>query len=85
MNKPTRQPVTLTRETILATRAWFAQNSLDCIADVESGAVTVHNPEQYKRDMLQNHDDHTNGKFDHTYTFRQRAYYMQTGECVSLL
>ena len=25
------------------------------------------------------------GEFDHTFTFMQRAHYMQTGECVALL
>jgi len=38
---------TLTQETILATRQWFADNAMACISEVKSGEVKVNDPEKY--------------------------------------
>lgn len=75
----------LTPETIHATRQWFADNALACIAEVESGDVKVNNRERYFSQCRQRHADALAGKGDHTFAFRQRAHYIQTGECVPLL
>lgn len=75
----------LTPETILATRKHFAANAIACIAEAESGAVKVNNPESYREWQLQLAADSLAGKNDHTFTFRQRAWWIQTGEMVALL
>ena len=75
----------LSPETIHATRQWFADNALACIAEVESGDVRVNNRERYFAQCRQRHADALAGKGDHTFAFRQRAHYIQTGECVPLL
>ncbi|MDR6455478.1 hypothetical protein [Variovorax paradoxus] len=75
----------LTAEAIQTTREWFAQNALDCIAEVQSGAVRVNDPEAYFAECRKRREEHLAGKWDHTFTFRQRAYAHQTGEWVALL
>ena len=77
--------VELTQETILATRQWFADNAMACIAEVESGAVKVNDPEKYFAWRKESAANSLAGKNDHTFTFMQRAHYLQTGECVALL
>lgn len=75
----------LSLETMHATRQWFADNALACIAEVESGNVRVNNRDRYLAQCRERHDEALAGKGDHTFAFRQRAHYMQTGECVPLL
>jgi hypothetical protein len=75
----------ITQETIIATRQWFADNARGCISEVESGAVRVNDPESYFEWRLQQVADSLAGNNDHTFTFLQRAHYIQTGECVALL
>lgn len=77
--------VELTEETIIKTREWFAQNCLDCIEEAESGEVSVNDLDEYRKWRLQSREDDLSGKNDHTVTFLQRAYFIQTGECVALL
>ncbi len=74
-----------TKETILKTRKWFHDNSLECIEEVKSGKVRVNNPEAYFAERLQNAKDSLAGKHDHTLTFRQRAHFIQTGDCPAIL
>lgn len=76
---------TLTEATIQATRQWFADNQEACIEEAISGAVRVNNLEDYIEKCLENKEDVMSGKWDHTFTFRQRAYFIQTGECHALL
>ncbi len=75
----------LTPETIQQTRQWYADNAMACIAEVQEGRVRVNNPESYFARCLQDRADAMAGKFDHSFAFRQRAHYFQTGECVPIL
>jgi len=77
--------MTLTPETIQATRQWFADNAAACIAEVEAGRVWVNDPARYFAHQRQAAADSLAGKYDHTFTFLQRAHYIQTGECVPFL
>lgn len=75
----------LSPKTIHATRQWFADNALACIAEVENGSVRVNNRERYFAQCRERHSDALAGKGDHTFAFQQRAHCIQTGECVPLL
>lgn len=76
--------VELTEETIIKTRKWFAQNCLDCIEEAESGKVFVNDLDTYRQWRLQSREDDLNGKNDNTFTFLQRAHFIQTGESVPM-
>lgn len=80
-----RKAVRLTPETIKATRQWFADNALACIAEAESGSVFVNDPKSHREWCMQRHADALAGRSDHTLTFLQRAHWIQTGEMVPLL
>lgn len=80
--------VELTQETILATRQHFADNRQACIDEILRGDVVLpsHNPqEEHFARLRQRAVDDLAGKHDHTWTFLQRAYWIQTGEMVALL
>lgn len=77
--------VEITEQTMRSTRQHFAANALACIEEVKNGYVKVNDRESYFAWCMQRHDDALAGKNDHTFTFLQRAYYLQTGECVALL
>lgn len=85
MTQATNNMSNITQETILLTRKWFADNALACIAEVEDGSVKVNDKESYYIWCRKRHDASLNGDNDHTFTFRQRAWYIQTGECIALL
>ena len=78
----------MTNDSILACRKWFAINDLKCIREVINGDVIL--PEHtkfnnYRDYRLRECENIINGKQDHTFAFYQRAYYIQTGECLALL
>jgi hypothetical protein len=75
----------LTPETVQKTREWFAANALACIAEAESGAVRVNDLAFYRSACLKSYEEYLAGRWDHTFTFQQRAHYIQTGECIALL
>lgn len=77
--------VTLTSETILTTRQWFADNDQACIDEAVSGQVRVNDLPSFIEWKKQSIVDGLAGKWDHTFTFLQRAYFIQTGESVALL
>lgn len=77
--------VTLTPETILATRQWFADNAQACIDKVVSGDMKVNDLIGYIERQEQLIDECLSGVWDHAFTFLQRAYFIQTGESVALL
>jgi hypothetical protein len=77
--------VELTADAMQKAREQFAANSEACIAEVKSGDVKVNDPESYFVWMQQLAADALAGRSDHTLTFLQRAYFIQTGECVALL
>lgn len=76
--------VALTEETILKTRKWFSDNSLACIEEAESGKVFVNDLNDYREWNLQSSEAALKGEHDHTFTFLQRAHYIQTGESVPM-
>lgn len=77
--------VELTEETIQKTREWFANNDQECIEEVCSGKVNVNDPEVYILWCEKRAKSALEGGIDHTLTFLQRAYFIQTGEMVALL
>ncbi|MBF8216212.1 hypothetical protein MKS87_11465 [Bacillus subtilis] len=77
--------VQLTDESIQKTRKWFADNAMACIEEVKSGKVYVNDRESYFAWRNKEAKEYMEGKHDHTVTFLQRAYFIQTGESVALL
>jgi hypothetical protein len=75
---------TLTQDSIQKARQWFAANSQVCIDEVQNGAVRVNYPEKYFAKCRQNIVDALEGRYDNTFAFWQRAYCIQTGECIPL-
>lgn len=74
--------VTLTRETILATRQAFADNEYDCIRQAEG---RVRNHASYSAWCEENAREWLSGASDRCFTFLQRAYWLQTGQSVPFL
>ncbi len=72
-------------EATLATREWFAENALACIDDAKSGRVHVNNLERYVEWQHECMRAALAGENDHTFTFRQRRQFIQTGRCDPLL
>lgn len=79
------QPVTLTTETISATRQWFIDNAQGCINEAVTGEVRVNDLPRYIKWNEVRIEDIKAGNSDHTFTFIQMAWYIQSGECVGLL
>lgn len=79
--------VTLKQESILSARQYFADLAMACLEDAKKGGVLASDYpiEKYAQDCHKDRDESLAGKNDHTFTFLQRAYYIQTGECVALL
>ena len=75
----------ITKETIIKTRQWFIDNTQGCIDEAMSGQVRMNDLDSYVQSMLKRMDDIEAGEWDHTFTFQQRAVYIQTGECHALL
>lgn len=86
------QPVTLTAETIAATRQWFIENARACIAEareyVETGGKSgtrVNDLDRYVAWREECIAYFEAGKGDRGLAFVQRAVALQTGECIPLL
>ncbi|MCG7348846.1 hypothetical protein [Sphingomonas sp. ACRSK] len=86
------KPVTLTIETIAATRAWFIENEKACIAEAREYVATggksgtrVNNLDRYVAWCEDSIARIESGEGDRSVTFIQRAVALQTGECVPLL
>jgi hypothetical protein len=77
--------VQLTEESIQKTRKWFHDNDMACIEEVKSGKVYVNDQESYFAWRNRTAKESLEGRHDHTVTFLQRAYFIQTGESVALL
>jgi hypothetical protein len=78
----------LTPETIEKTRKHFADNQLKCVNDVNEGVITLPDhvsEESYFESCVRKADQFMSGDFDHSFTFLQRAYWIQTGKDVALL
>jgi hypothetical protein len=87
---------TITQETIMATRRHFADSYALCIASaVEFGSIPnyllpddkffVNDLEGYILALEGQIVDMLAGKCDNSFTFAQRAYWIQTGQDVALL
>lgn len=75
----------LTEESILKARKFFSDNCLACIESVKSGKSKVYcDKEEYYQSREKDSRDYLDGVNDHTFTFLQRAYYIQTGKSVAL-
>lgn len=80
--------VDLTENAIILTRQHFADNAQGCIDEVLRGDVALAshvNQQDYFDDCNKRATMYLSGEHDHTFTFLQRAYWIQTGECVALL
>lgn len=77
--------VTLTCEAITEARQWFHDNALACIREMERGDVRVNNPAEYRVWREEQAKAALAGEIDHTLTFRQHAYYIQTGNSIAIL
>jgi hypothetical protein len=80
--------VELTPATMQATRQYFADNKQAQIDEILSGAVKLpsHNPQELHFARLRARAlEDLAGTYDHTLTFLQRAYWIQTGEMIALL
>ena len=75
---------TLTSETVQAARQFFANNARACIAEARAGVFFVNDLERYVRDRERDACDALAGGWDHSFTFRQHAYFIQTGKSVPL-
>ena len=74
--------VEITTQTIDRTREHFAELGRQCIADAKSGATYVNDLPSYVIWQRANIKRFLAGDFDHTFTFLQRAHWLQTGECL---
>ena len=79
------QNVELTEATILATRKYYADNAQKCIDNAISGEDRVNDLDRYITWRNKQIADGLAGLNDHTFTFVQMAYYIQSGESVPLL
>lgn len=76
--------VCLTEETIQKTRKWFSDNAIACIEEAKSGKVYVNDLERYTKLNLKSSKEYLEGSHQITFTFLQRAHFIQTGESVPL-
>lgn len=75
----------LTHASIETTREHFINIAFACITEVIDGRVKVNDPESYIADCEVCAIQHSVGRWDHTFAFRQYATYVQTGEMHALL
>lgn len=86
----------ITQETIIRTRQHFADNCTLCAASaveydsipkdqLPEGKFFVNDLAGYIADRQAVTLDFIEGKNDNSFTFWQRAHWLQTGECVALL
>ena len=73
----------LTPESIQKARQWFADNAQACIDEVKRGDVEVNYPDIYFEWCEQCSRDALAGRYDNTFAFWQKAYFIQTGECIA--
>ena len=80
--------VQITEESIHACRQWFIDNQQACISGALDGTLGLAshvNVLSYITKCTEKQTDIAHGKWDKTFTFMQRADYIQTGESVDLL
>lgn len=84
MTQPRFNGVELTAETIERTRAHFVDIYQRCIEEARDGTTRVNDLESYVAWQLDCISEMESGKGDHSFTFLQRAHWLQTGESVPL-
>jgi hypothetical protein len=77
--------IEITTETIVATRSHYVEICKACIADATMGKFRVNDLEKYIKRQEQGIDNLNNGNCDHTLTFLQTAYWLQTGKMIPIL
>ena len=77
--------IIITSETTAKAREHFARIYRACINDALNGNVKVQDVASYVNWQAQCEKDMLQGINDHTKTFLQMAFYIQTGECVGIL
>ena len=77
--------VEITADTIQRTREHFASLGRACIEDARNGATPVTNLQSFVAWQEGMIAGYLAGASDHTFTFMQRAHWLQAGECLSLL
>ena len=75
----------ITESTIINTRNYFAQISENCIQGALTNEFHVNDVDKYVEWKSKSKQDYLDGKSDHTLTFLQYAYFLQTGQMVALL
>ena len=72
----------LTADSIRLAHESFIRGYQACIDEVLDGRVHVENVRAYIVWRCEQMDEHRRGMHEHTFTFWQRAYEIQTGQCV---
>jgi hypothetical protein len=72
--------MTLTEQTIIATRQHFADIHSSCIEKARAGEFQVNDLGRYVEWQERSRVASLAGDYDHTFTFQQRAWWIQTGE-----
>lgn len=75
----------ITQQTILATRQHFAEICDRCVEQAISGKVRVNDLDKYIQCENRQKARFLAGDSDNTFTFQQRAVWLQTGVCHALL
>ncbi|MOA24406.1 hypothetical protein D3C78_1450810 [compost metagenome] len=75
----------LTNESILNARQWFIENLQACIREAQAGTFHVNDLPAYVANCQKRIKEFEEGRNDHTFSLRQTAYYIQTGESLPLL
>lgn len=80
----TSQYMNPSKEAVLKARRWFYMNHLNCVKGAISGEYKVNDLPSYVQWQKKSAIDVITGK-SNSLTLLQKAWYIQTGECVALL
>jgi len=75
----------ITHETILKTRRHFIQINVDCIRQAIAGKFFVNDLQSYIDRNMEEIRAIRRGERERSFTFAQRAHWIQTGECIPFL
>ena len=79
------KPVTLTEETIAATWKHFADHERLCAEEARAGILKPNDVDKYIEKCESNAALYDSREMRISVTWIQRAYFIQTGECVPIL
>ena len=77
--------VIITNDTILKTRKYYIDLANKCINAALNGSMFVNDIQEYIAQQKSYILGFQSDKYDYSISFLQRAYYIQTGECIALL